>query len=104
MATLDYKNESYAIIGKLKVEVARERIPFSREEQFIVNYDGVTLNHYFYADFTVLDKIILEVKGVEALNDSFILQCRNYLKVSGYRLALLVNFGTSELQFKRIVL
>lgn len=124
MAQLLYKEESYQIIGNcfkvhrelghgfleivykdaLEIELKRSGIPFSREEKFTVNYDGVILDHYFYADFTVFNKIILEIKGTDGINAAFLMQCKNYLKVSGYRLGILVNFGTPKLQFKRVIL
>jgi len=124
MSKLIYKEESYNIIGKcfkvhgelghgflevvykdaLETEFAQNAVAFGREVQFDVFYNGTKLHHKFFADFTVYNKIILEVKAADGLNDTFFGQCRNYLKVSGYRLALLVNFGTPELQFKRIIL
>ncbi len=69
-----------------------------------VNYKGAILPHKFYADFVVFDKIILEVKGTSGIVDEFIAQALNYLKVSGNKLALLVNFGELKLNYKRIVL
>lgn len=57
----------------------------------------------FYADFVIHDKIILEIKATKAIADEFIAQSINYLKVSGNKLALLVNFGELKLNFKRLV-
>ena len=50
------------------------------------------------------DKIILEVKGMSGIADEHIAQTLNYLKVSGNKLGLLVNFGKLQLQYKRILL
>ena len=58
----------------------------------------------FYADFVVLDKIILEIKSIRELRDEHIGQTINYLKVSGNRLGILVNFGQEKLEYKRLVL
>lgn len=119
-----YKEESYQIIGKcmevhnnlgagfaeivykdaLEYEFNQAGIPYEREKQYKVNYKGVILPHYFYADFVVFGKIILEVKGVSTLTDEFTAQCINYLKVSDLKLALLVNFGELKLKSKRILL
>ncbi len=52
----------------------------------------------------VLNKIILEVKCCSALGSEHLAQALNYLKVSGCSLALLVNFGTDKLEYKRVVL
>ncbi|HLO43352.1 MAG TPA: GxxExxY protein [Leadbetterella sp.] len=121
---LIHKEESYQIIGKcmevhnnlgagfaeivykdaLEYEFKKAGITFAREKQYKVNYKDVILPHYFYADFVVFDKIILEVKGVAAVTDEFTAQCINYLKVSNLKLALLVNFGELKLNSKRIVL
>ena len=54
-------------------------------------------------DLVVFDKIILEVKCVTTLTDEHIAQTINYLKVSGNRLGLLVNFGRGKLDYKRLV-
>jgi len=124
MNDLLYKKESYEIIGKcfevhnnlgpgfleivykdaLEYEFIHSKIPFNREREYIVKYKDTNLRHKFYADFIVFDKIILEVKAVSSIADEFIAQAINYLKVSGNRLALIVNFGELKLRYKRVVL
>lgn len=124
MTEIIYKEESYQIIGKcmevhnnlgpgfleivykdaLEYEFKNAGIPYEREKEYIVQYKDIVLPHKFYADFVVYDKIILEVKGVNAIADEFIAQSINYLKVSGNKLALLVNFGELKLNYKRLVL
>ena len=124
MEDLIYKEESYQVIGKcmevhnnlgpgfleivykdaLEYEFKKANIPFQREKEYEVNYKGIILPHKFYADFVLFDKIILEIKAVSGITDEFIAQCINYLKVSGNKLALLVNFGELSLKYKRIVL
>lgn len=124
MSNILYKEESYIIIGicmevhnnlghgfleivykdAIEYEFKKNNIPFEREKKYEVNYKGFTLPHNFYADFVVFDKIILEVKGVSFLTDEFTAQCINYLKVSGNKLALLVNFGELKLNYKRIII
>lgn len=51
-----------------------------------------------------MNKIILKIKSIEMLNDKHPVQCINYLKVSGCKLALLVNFHKDCLNHQRIVL
>ncbi len=124
MTKVVYKEESYQIIGKcfevhnnlgagfleivykdaLEYEFRKADIPFEREKKYTVNYKGVILPHKFYADFVVYDTIILEVKAVAAISDVFVAQAINYLKVSKKKLALIVNFGESQINSKRIVL
>ncbi|MBX7180841.1 MAG: GxxExxY protein [Bacteroidia bacterium] len=88
----------------LMEEFKIRKIPFEREKQFIVKYKNQLLRHYYYADFVVWDKIILELKTVSAINDQLLAQGINYLKVSGNQLALIVNFGENPIKIKRVVL
>ncbi len=124
MAEIIYKEESFKIIGlcmevhnnlgkgfleivykdALEYEFRKNNIPFDREKEYEVNYKDTILPHKFYADFVVFDKIILEVKGMAGIVDEHIAQTLNYLKVSGLKLGLVVNFGELSLQYKRIVL
>ena len=56
----------------------------------------------YEADFVVDDKIILELKATSALIAFHEAQAIHYLTATGYRLALLINFGAPQLQHKRI--
>jgi GxxExxY protein len=123
MGNLIYKNESYSIIGKcmevhnalghgflevvykdaLELIFEQDGILFEREKGYDVLFRGKSLPHKFFADFVVFDKIIFEVKCVGTLTDEHIAQTINYLKVSGYTLGLLVNFGRGKLEYKRLV-
>jgi GxxExxY protein len=76
----------------LVVELSRAGIPFVREKNYEITYKGVILPHYYYADFVVWDKILLEAKAVEKLTDSHIKQVLNYLAASKLRLDLLAEF------------
>ena len=87
----------------LEYEFMKNSIPFEREKEYQVHYKDVILKHKFYADFVVFDKIILEIKSVDSLHDAHISQCLNYLHVSENRLALLVNFNSKSLEYKRII-
>ena len=118
-----YKEESYKIIGILfevhknlgkgfseivykdaiEYEFKQNNIPYQREKEFTVNYKNTVLNHKFYADFVVYDKIILEIKTVDCFNNSHYNQCLNYLKVSQNKLAILANFNLISLEYKRII-
>lgn len=120
---LIYKEESYKIIGKcmevhnelghgflkivykdaLEFVFKQDEIFYEREKQYEVYFRNVLLPHKFYADFVVMDKIIFEVKCVKEILDEHIAQTINYLKVSGNKLGLLVNFGRGKLEYKRLV-
>jgi GxxExxY protein len=121
---LIYRDEAYKIIGicmevhnnlgagfleivykdALEFEFRRADISYEREKEYVVNYKGSILPHKFYADFVVFDKIILEVKGISGIAEEHVAQAINYLKVSGNRLALIVNFGEIKLSHRRVVL
>ena len=88
----------------LEYEFKRANILYEREKEYSVNYKDIILSHKFYADFVVYGKIILEIKSVTKITDEFIAQSINYLKISGNKLALLVNFGEMKLNYNRIVL
>jgi len=123
MSEIIYKDESYSIIGfcmevhnqlghgfseivykdALELEFAENGIFYEREKEYMVAYKGNLLGHKFYADFIVFDKIILEIKCVKQLQDENVSQAINYLKVSGNKLTLLVNFAKGKLEYKRII-
>jgi len=88
----------------LTVELNKAAIPLAREKKFEVNYKGVVLPHFYFADFVVWDKILLEAKAVEKLVDAHVKQVLNYLAASKLKLGLLVNFGGDSLEWKRVIL
>lgn len=88
----------------IEYEFRKSKIAFEREREFAVQYKNIVLPHKFFADFVVLGKIILEVKSGSIITDEHIAQTLNYLKVSGLKLGLLVNFGQLSLKYKRVVL
>ena len=88
----------------LVVELGSAGIPFSRERKFEVSYKGVVLPHSYFADFVIWDKILVEAKACESLADAHVKQVLNYLAASKLQLGLLVNFGSTSLEWKRVVL
>ncbi len=86
----------------IEYEFNQLKIPFEREKEFTVNYKDTILKHKFYADFVVYNGIILEIKTVDCFNANHYNQCLNYLKISKNELALLVNFNSISLEYKRI--
>lgn len=87
----------------LEYEFKKNKIPYNREKEYVVNYKEIVLPHKFYADFIVFDKIILEIKAVSRITDEFVAQSINYLKVSENKLALIINFGEPKLTHKRVI-
>jgi GxxExxY protein len=88
----------------LEIEMKLRGIPFEREKALTVRYKKFFIDKKFYADFVCYDKVIVELKAVHEFNDSHIAQVLNYLKATGYKVGLLINFGEMSYTFKRIVL
>jgi GxxExxY protein len=57
----------------------------------------------YYADLVVEDKVIVEVKSVDKLDDVHRAQLLNYLRISGVRVGLLINFARPKLEYERLV-
>ena len=89
----------------LEIEFQRRNIPYEREKELKITYDGVELKQTYKADFVCFGKIIVELKAVSALDDVHRSQVYNYLHATNYKLGLLINFGCSnELEYERKVL
>lgn len=108
-----HKDETYRILGAcfevykemgagflepvyqecLEIELARQGIPFAAQMEVELFYKGRRLKHTYRPDFVCYDKVIVEAKAVSALDDSHRAQAINYLRASGLRVALLVNFS-----------
>ena len=58
----------------------------------------------FVADLLIENRVIVEVKAVKAPDEVHSAQCMNYLKATGFRICLLINFGKPRVEIKRIVL
>ncbi len=86
----------------LAYELKRSGLNIEQQFPISVNYEEVVVGEYF-ADLLVENDVIVELKAVSALDPSHFSQCMNYLKATGYKVALLINFGTSKLQVRRIV-
>ncbi len=66
-------------------------------------YDNVEVG-YFEADIVVEGLVLIELKTVRSLDEAHLAQCMNYLKATGLRVCLLINFATPKIQIKRIAL
>ena len=86
----------------LAIQMTEMNIPFEREKHLNVFYHGKCLQCDYIADFVVDDKVILELKAVTEMDNVFKAQTINYLKITGYKVGFLMNFGQEEFQFKRL--
>jgi len=85
-------------------ELGLRSVPFRTQCEIPVFYKGDRLSTTYRADFICFESIILELKVIRQITVVEEAQVLNYLKASGLRLALLLNFGAPSLQQKRFVL
>ena len=118
-----YQQESYDIIGAAmavhrelgegfleeiyqearEIEFNERCILYEREKLIQISYKGNNLKKFYKADFFCYGNIIVELKAVTELNGEHKSQVINYLKATGCRLGLLINFGAESLQYERLV-
>jgi GxxExxY protein len=84
----------------LEKEFKAQNIPYKSQPALEVRYRGSRVGAY-RPDFSVDDRVILEIKSLPSLPETFSKQLDYYLKTTGYRLGLLVNFGSNRLQVRR---
>ena len=77
-------------------------IRFEQFKKLPVYYKGILVGDY-EADFIIEGKIILEIKAVSTLHPRHQAQAINYLTATGFRLAILLNFGADSLEHQRLV-
>jgi GxxExxY protein len=124
MADLLYKEEVYAIVGAamevyndlgpgflenvyqeaMEIEVADWKIPSKPIQEIHIKYKGIPLNKFYIADLICYDKIIVEIKAMDRLTLKEDGQLINYLKATGMKVGVLINFGHyPSLECKRLV-
>lgn len=125
MTDIIYREESYRIMGAcfevyrekgcgfleavfqecLEYELGDQGIPFVAQPSLQLTYKGRLLKQTYSPDFVCFGKIVLEIKAVTALTDEHRAQVHNYLRATGHRLGLLVNFGHfPKVEYDRIAL
>lgn len=87
----------------LEYEFYNRGIPFEREKKYEIAYKRTILPHKFYADFVVFDQVILEVKAKDGIPPEDMAQTINYLKCSGCKVGLILNYGRIKIDIKRVV-
>jgi GxxExxY protein len=120
---LIYKDEAYAITGAcfevyndkgcgfleavyqecLEIELGLRDIQFQPQAELQLSYKGRPLKQHYYPDLFCFGKIV-EIKAISEVGDECRALVHNYLKATGCRLGLLVNFGhKGTLDYERIV-
>ena len=84
-------------------EFGLRNITFERQVSLAVSYKDIVAGSY-RPDFIVDGKVIVETKAIKALTEIEAAQILNYLKATGLRVGLLMNFGAPHLEHKRYVL
>jgi len=83
-----------AYCGALAVELAERGLQSQREVAITGKYKGVEVGVLYRADFIVRDSVVVEVKAADGVADAHRAQLLTYLKLSGHRIGLLINFQT----------
>jgi GxxExxY protein len=83
-------------------ELNRENVTYERQKLIDVIYKGERIGEY-RLDMVAENIIILELKAVSELNDIFESQLLSYLKATGMKLGILINFGGKRVEYKRIL-
>ena len=82
----------------LCIELGLRNIPFERQKEIHIEYKGVNLNHAYRLDIVVPNKLIVELKACESLEPIHDAQLLTYLKLSGIKVGLLINFNVPVLK------
>lgn len=85
----------------LAIELERVNLKFTREEEHTIYYEGMDVGTR-RADFIVENKVIVELKALINLEDVHLAQAKNYVVAYDKPIGLLINFGATSLQFKKI--
>ena len=88
----------------LECEFLSRGIPYEREQSLPIQYRGKVLNTTYRVDFVCFGNLLVELKALGSLSGTEEGQVINYLKASGLKRGLLINFGTPRLEYKRLVL
>ncbi|HEX5836412.1 MAG TPA: GxxExxY protein [Anaerolineales bacterium] len=85
------------------IEFPLRGVPFAREIALPIKYKNILLSTHYRADFVCFSEIIVEFKALSRLSNVEEAQVLNYLKATDLKRGLLINFGASSLQYKRLV-
>jgi GxxExxY protein len=87
----------------LEREFSSSGIPFAAQPILEIIYKGKPLKKKYQPDFICFEKIVVEIKALDALSGDERAQILNYLKATGFETGLLINFGGRSLQYERFI-
>ncbi|HAL92666.1 MAG TPA: GxxExxY protein [Verrucomicrobia bacterium] len=85
------------------VEMRLRKMDFQQQPRYEVRYKSEKVGEYI-PDLIVSDSVVVDAKTIDAITDHEIGQVLNYLKITGFRVGLILNFKHAKLQWKRVVL
>jgi GxxExxY protein len=123
MTQLIFKNEVFAIVGSamevhrelgpgfleavyqeaLELELGYRNIPFESQRRLAINYKNDLLSQEYIADLVCYKTLIVELKASEKLTRRDKAQILHYLKATGIKVGVLLNFGCESLVWERFV-
>lgn len=87
----------------LRVELEKRGIAFESQKEILVRYDGRVVGRHVL-DMLVERSLVVELKSVAAFEQVHVAQVKSYLRASGVSVGLLLNFGGTKLDIRRVVL
>jgi GxxExxY protein len=87
-----------------EIELGLRQIPFTSQKQLLLSYKGIRLKKEYQADIVGYSQIIAELKALDHLSGKEEAQLLNYLKATGLKVGVLINFGShGKLEWRRFV-
>ena len=86
----------------LALELQKKGLKAKQQHPITIRYEGAIVGEYV-ADLLVEDSLLVELKAVEELNTIHSAQCLNYLRATGLKICLLMNFGKTRVKVRRLV-
>ena len=86
----------------LSYELRKDKMKVEQQKSLKVYYDNIVVGDYF-ADLIVDEVVIVELKTAKHIDNTHLAQTLNYLKATGLKLGLIINFGNPRVEIKRVV-
>ncbi|MEZ4713259.1 MAG: GxxExxY protein [Caldilineaceae bacterium] len=101
-----YNELGYGFLEKvyenaLALEIRKRNLVVKQQQHIKVYYDNIIVGEYF-ADLLVADRVIVEIKAAENIDDAHLAQLTNYLKATRFEVGLVLNFGPQPQVKRRI--